>query len=333
MKSPLLFTGKTDYAYASGVIRGLENYLLGRSEYQKLIDSDPDSIDNVLAEFGYSSSEKDPEIALNLATEKLFETIDKLSKGDKIADIWKVRADFSKISAIVKSILLDTEPPELVTWGFFNSEKLSREIYYHFDPEKKCSLPVHYIKTIERAQSNFKSHKTTLSVDIAVDSSFSDYVSTIVPASEYFKRFWSFYVDWWNVKAFVRIRKAKLSSSLFYDTFNVSGDIPLSIFTDAMESDNERLSTHFMHTEYGKSLQDVIKQAFEGMLIPLDNYFRGKLLAHYKYTRYCLYGLELLLAYESIKLEEIAILRTIVRAKKARLPVNKLKEVINFALE
>ncbi|MCD6595079.1 V-type ATPase subunit [bacterium] len=332
MKTPLLFKGDTKYAYASGVIRGFENYLLNRADYQKVFDADVNQIGTVLTEIGYGGSEQNPEHALDTATEQLFTDIQTLSKDKKFTDTLPLKFDFANTRTYLKSHFLDAEIPELLRWGTIPPDILTRQIEFLLNGEKS-ELPQCLKDAISAAEQSFLQFHSSVAIDSTVDREYIKYFGSILPDSEFFRRWFAIYTDWVNIKSFVRIIRSKLPHKLFGEIYIDCGDIPAEKFTNSVELDIESIPSTFSNTEYGSRLPDVMRLAFSGKLAPLDIFFRLKLIESNRYTKFCSYGPELLWAYAQIKLEEIGSLRTILRAKSAKLSFDAIKEVISVVLE
>jgi len=332
MKPTLIFKGDARYTYASGVVRGLELYLLGRADYQKLLDTPKEQLSTVLSEFGYQVREMRFEEALNKATKSLFDLVDKLSYHKELTSIWRTRTDMSNLSAVLKARFFETVLPALPDYGSIPVDDMVRQVNEYFE-SGRCELPQVMIDAIETASAKLKELNKPVAIDFAVDKVFVNYFRSILPSEEYFTRFWAIYADWLNTRAFLRIVFAGIPLKDFWELFVPDGDLGADLFRSAAEAEKESMPAHFSNTEYGKVLSDVIKEALGGNMMMLDTFFRAKLLSLYKYTKYCAYGLELLWAYLCTKLEEISLIRTIVRAKLAGMEPSKIKEVVTFGME
>ena len=332
MKQPLIFKGDTEYAYASGVIRGLENYLLTRADYQKVFDAESNQIGAVLTELGYGGGEHNPEHALDIAIERTFATMDSLTKDNQFTDLWRMQYDIRNVQSFLKAHFFGEEIPPLLQFGTISAENLIHNIELALNNEKN-DLPELFIECIAEAKRLYNSFHSPVAIDIALDRKFIGYIHEVLFESEYFDRWFAIYADWVNVKSFVRITRSKLPIKLFGEGFISNGDIPEEKFAQAMELDIENIPGIFLLTEYGRKLVEVIKKAFAKELEPLDIFFRTQLIMHYRYTKFCLFGPELLWAFAGTKLEEIGSLRTILRAKSAELPFDSIKEVISVVME
>ncbi len=332
MKSPLIFKGDTRYTYASGVVRGLEPYLLTKADYQKVIDAELNQLSIVLSELGYGGGEHTPEHALDIAVENLFAQLDKLSQDKNFTDTIKLRYDFQKSSVILKSHFFDKPLPQLVDWGFYHTDILISGIGAILDGGKSGFLKI-LDEAILSAKEIFAAYNSPIVIDIALDKYYCEHIRSVLPDSEFFARWMAIYADWLNIKALARIAAAKLPVKMLWDMFVEGGDIPLKKFAEAEEGGIEHIHSAFAITEYGRKLSDALKSAMDGDLSAVDTMFRMELISLYRYTRYCSYGLELLWAYSLLKLEEIGVLRTILRTKLAKIPVEFVKEVISVVVE
>ena len=332
MKPPLIFKGDARYTYASGVIRGLELYLLTKSDYQKIIDADINQLTTVLSELGYGGGEHHPEHALDIATDNLFALIDKLSQDRIFTDAIKLRYDFQKAGVILKSRFFEKPLPELPLWGMLPDDELISGVESILNGEKS-NLPDVLVDGILSARKTFSTYNSSNAIEIALDSEYCKHLQSVIPEGEFFQRWMRIYADWLNVKAFVRISLADMQMKVFREFFVECGDIPGKKFAEAEELGAEHFSSVFSNTEYGKELSDALKKAVDKNLSAIDTLFRIKLISLYKYTKYCPYGLELLWSYSLLKMEEIGVLRTILRTKLADIPIDFAREVISIVVE
>ena len=335
MKAPLIFKGDARFVYASGVVRGLENFLLTRADYQKVMDAEVHQLGTVLGEIGYGGGEHDPEHALDLATEQLLALMDKLGRGSEIPQILRRGFDFRNAAAYLKWRWFGTKDEKFdayLGWGEFEPAALVEEIEKALAGEKHA-LPPYLARGVEQSRELVDKYSSPIAVDVALDGAYFDYLRAALPKGEYFARYLALLADWQNLRGFVRGVNLKLNQRLVREGFLPGGDIPQDRLDEAFELEREAIPGAFAHTEYGSGLNDVLKEALSGNLGALDVFFRAKLIDLYRYTRYCLFGPELLWAYAQTKLEEINTLRTILRAKAARLPMDLIKEVISVVLE
>lgn len=332
MKQPLIFKGDDDYVYASGVVRGLEPYILKKADYQKLMDTENRQIRVVLSEFGYGGGERNPEHALDSATERLFKQINKLAPEDEFIHALQLRYDFQNAAIILKARLFEKEPPQLIQWGTIPHDEIIRQIDFLLSGEKS-DLPEILANGILKAKNSFSLYNSAMIMDMALDSFFAAYLRGIFPVNEYFSRWMAIYADWLNTKAVVRTLRAEIPVKPILDMLIPGGDIGDEKFIAAAEAEMEHIRTIFSSTEYGRELSDAIAAAMKTNSAALDLFFRTRLIAIYRYTQYCSYGEELIWAYALVQLEEIGALRTILRAKAANIPMDAVKEVISIVME
>lgn len=333
MRSIFLFKTDERYTYSTGVLRGLEPYLLKKADYQKVLDSELDELAGLLSDLGYGGSEMKIEHAFDVATEKLFALTDNLSRDKTITDTLHLRYDFLNSAAILKARLFDGGTvAEFIPFGKIPKDKLMKGIDAICEGEKP-DLPDILTESISSAKRFASAINMALAIDAAMDKSFLMYNRQVFPKSEFFERLWQINADFLNMKIFIRLAKMESLKKMFWQFFIPDGTIPKELFKSALETELCNIHNEFRNTEYGIKLSDAVKQAIGGKSNIIDNFFKSRLLALYKYTRYCPYGIEVLWAYANMVLEEIGALRTIVRSRKAGVPKDKIMEVISFAME
>jgi len=332
MKQPLLYKSSSEYTHASGVIRGLEKYLLTRADYQKVFDAEPNQIGAVLSELGYGGGEHNPEHALDTAIEQLFNAVDKLSKDRDFTNVWRIRYDFQNVQTYLKAHFLGEEIDTFAPWGSIQTDVLTRKIEAELNNEQS-ELPEPIVNAVKSAKKFFNSYHLAVAVDVAIDSEFAKHIESVLPEGEYFKRWFAIYADWSNVKSFVRTVRSSLPIGLLWDGFVPDGDIPKDRFLEALENDKESIHTTFTYTEYGKPLANVVKNAFSEKLLQMDIFFQKLIRNLHGSTKFCLFGPEPVWAYMGMKHEEIKSLRIILRARGAKLPFDSFKEVISVVMD
>ena len=297
-----------------------------------MLEVDYDQIPSILSELDYSGGEKEPEHALDNSITRLLILIDRLSKHKEFTDTLKLRFDFQKAATILKATFFNQPIPSLTEWGTIPNTELMQGIGSILE-NGKCNLHKAIADGIILAKEFWGIYDSALAIDIALDKTFAEYLHSVLPKTEYFNRWIAVYTDWLNMKSFVRICKTKIPHKMFWELFAQGGDIPRRLFTDALQSEDENAIAKFTFTEYGKKLIDVLKLSMEQKPATVDIFFRAQLISLYRFTKYCPYGLEILWAFAMTKLEEIGALRTIVRAKSAKIPMEAVKEVISVVME
>lgn len=332
MKLPLIFKGDADYVYASGVVRGLEPYLLTKADYQKLLDAQPNQVPVVLSELGYGGGEHNPEDALDNAIQRLLTQVERMSHHKEFTNTIGLRYDFAKVAVILKAHFLSEPIATLPHWGTIPTDTLSASIDAVLAGEN-TTLPEPIVTGIALSKRYFSAYNSALAVDMALDKTYAEYLHSVIPDGEYFARWMAIYADWLNTKALARIIASEMPSRMLLDIIIPGGDIPTDRFAEIVRGEPEHIPSVLAVSEYGKALANVFRAAVSEKPAGIDVFFRMKLISLYRYTRYCPYGLELLWAYALLRLEEIGVLRTILRAKAAEIPIDLIREVISIVVE
>ncbi|RKZ29962.1 hypothetical protein DRQ33_08325 [bacterium] len=273
MKTPLIFEGDTRYTYSSGVIRGLENFLLTPGDYQKVFDVGDEQLGTVLAEIGYGGGEHNPEHALDIATQQLLELVEKLSRHKQFTDTIRLKYDFKNAQIYLKAHFFDEKISSTLPNGTIEPDSLFAEIENLLNGEI-AKLPKPMDEGIEKVNNIISSFNTPVAVDIVMDNVYYRYLHDALPQSEYFIRWFAIVADWINTKSFVRIVRSQLPINLFPEYALDGGDIPLDKFYQSSELDTESIPMLFANTEYGNKFVDIIKHGLDGKLSSLD-FFPG----------------------------------------------------------
>lgn len=330
MKSPIFFKGDAKYAYSSGVVRGLESYLLTKADFNKLIDAPTAQMGAILSEFGYGGGEVEPEHVLDNAIKFLFDEINRITLRNEFTQIWQLRFDLLNFASALKSQLYDIGKFTFIPWGKHTYSEVSSAVS-DVVSNTKTNLDPFLGSALENALRLHKEFLNTVVIDLAIDKAFGGFVLEKIPKGDFFSRWYSLMADWMNTKNFVRISLAGIPQKLFWAVLWKPGSLYEGVFASLWEN-SESASVVLVRTDYGKQLGENVAKSMKGELYLIDNYFNSLLKELYRYTRFCPYGLEVVWAYLCVKLEEISILRKIVRSKLAGISPQQIREVV-FAVE
>ncbi|MFP4460358.1 MAG: V-type ATPase subunit [Candidatus Zixiibacteriota bacterium] len=324
------FVPKPDprYAWTSGVIRSLEKKLLRKIDYQKLIDLNEDEIAQFLNEFGYRGAKSDE---MNAQINSLLEFLDKHSNDKQLTDSYRMRWDFKNLTHILKKRMLyiDFTPEDIIPWGLYGFEN-----YLNAIESEKSEIPEFMIDAVEKARYDYDTEQEIWRIGMILDAAYLRYFTSKIPKkNQFLKQYYNILSDQLNVTTAIRFIEFDYVSRDFEEFYVDYGYIDYDFLYSLWETDRSGLVNRFIHTKYGKPLQDAVGDSLSDEdMLPLSNYFLSKRISYLMQSIYSAFGLEVLVAYFEKKRIEIDTLRTLIRVKSGNLEKEHIERTVSYVL-
>ncbi|MGQ9631872.1 MAG: V-type ATP synthase subunit C [bacterium] len=329
--------GKSDYAYAIGVIKAREVRLLDNSFFQRLLEAkDADGALQLLmeTEYGQPLSEleniRDFETALNSNRAETLRTVRKLAPNPNLIDVFFLRYDFHNLKALLKSKYSDlsasrTQRTEISADGaLLDMGKYSiDELKSWMESENFEELPEMLRDAVRLAASRYEETKDPQLIDLVIDKKMYEHLLSMVdPKSEPFLRnLLQIWIDSVNIGMFVRMRIRGRPRDKFLEAFIPGGKVPLDLFARAYNDTWDGAVGAFRTTEYAIIVEEGIRHwSQHNSTSLLDHRLNAHLMNWVRQAKYVTFGAEPLIGYIMAKEEEIKNLRIILVSK-----INKLR--------
>lgn len=318
INAPLIISGDKEYAYATGLVRGKWAKRLGRSEFQRLIETAPDEINKTLSELGFTGADKDPERALRDEWEQTISLVESVSRDPEITDLFRLFIDFTNAAMVLKSELFNFDPKLFyIDVGKTDLESLQKVASGEGHHK---SVPPRVREAMLTAKALYKSIQIPLVIDVAADSYFLTVMANVLQNSKriFLREFASRWLDSNNLTSYLRIRKSGISLEHFKRFFVDGGHLTRKYFREFENLELDSIPSRLVYSVYGKPLADAVtrlvrKDDFE----PLSTYFKGMLESFLRQNIYISFGVEVVFAYAMLKKSELEAVGAIVRMKKA----------------
>ncbi len=318
----------TEFASIVSLIRVWESKLLGRIQYDRLIESGnlEDAL-KLLQETPYGSflTGRDFETALNKAAVNMYEDIHKATPYKDLVDFMRVKYDYHNIKALIKGKILEKDFSNmLIHIGNVDALELQAAVNSgelkaldKTKDDKADASGRHMIKAIEAAFADYEATKDPQRIDIILDKYMFEHMRQITASinNEFINKYVSTLIDLTNIKTLLRVKKLNKEVAFFRELIIDGGkldrDTLISLFSESLEGISHRLNSG----EYGGNLKDGI----EGLEKNIDNY----LMEYMKKAKFINLGPEPLVVYMFAREAEIRNIRIILVGK-----LNKVSDTL-----
>ncbi|MCD6097951.1 V-type ATPase subunit [bacterium] len=332
---PIITTGDTRYAYASGVIRAKETRLLRKADFYKLAEIPTDELGKAFEEAGYylknseNPSIEDYEAGLADAERETLNLIDELLPNSRLPFCLKAKYDFTNAAYLLKCQISGEKPKDagIVHIGNLSATRLRRL----FTAGEKEKIPVEFIHSIEQAKQEYEATKNPATIDITLDKEYLSLLKNCLEGNRFIKEYIGLKSDLLNIKNFVRTRLLKLPYGFFKTVFVPFGKLALNYFDELSDKQEEAIPTKLSVSYLGRRLGDELARAInEKEFLDFDVLCEAYELLFLDNTKFCPFGLEIVYAYwEKITLE-ITTIRRIILARLSGLPEERIRRIIPY---
>ncbi|MBI4652515.1 V-type ATPase subunit [Candidatus Desantisbacteria bacterium] len=311
------------YGYATGRIRMLENKLIDRVVFERMIEAEtPGAVTQLIEnKYGHLSlnSENlkicsDFESILGNEFYKFYCIIEELACDKDIVDLFFSRYMFHNIKVLIKSKYLGEEAMEMI---YFNVGPI------HFPGLRDIVLnshkdhPVTYIK--EKVEAKFiQSGNNPQIIDIMLDQEYFEWIKNLakkinLPVIDELIKIW---IDLANIKNLFRMIWLDKELELLKEITFTGGNIEKEQYIDFYISKNwTRLNDIFKYTPYKALIQKGIESLKTESLSDLERSIDVYTIKWLMDSKYIVFGVEPLLYFILCKEYEIRLLRIILLSK------------------
>ncbi len=329
LNAPLVVPGDARYAYATGIVRGKWVNRLGKAEFARLLDADPDEIGKLLSELGFAGADSDPEAAIAAEWERTIELAESLSQDRAITDLFRMSTDFTNAALAVKAAIFDFAPTYLPN-GSVSAEEMAA---FASGEGRDESIPQDLRDAMREAKGLFEKTQTPLAIDIALDGHFGKIFVARMSASrrEFLVRYARMWADIQNLTSCLRIRAAGLDIAPFEGYFIDGGYIEKAELSSFQEIELDAISARLVFSPYGKPLADAVAESIrEENFEPLATFLETQIEDFLRTNVYVSFGLEVLVAYALLKRREIRAVGAILRMKRAKIDKKRIEERVRY---
>lgn len=337
----------TNYAYAVGRIRVMENRLMKAADLDALIEAGRDSVIPMLVSMGY------PQIPADISggdsdTDPLYAYSDLLSAyfSDCVRDVMRFApepdvigiflkpADYNNVKICVKNIAGtkksgNASAPDLGKYGTVDPEML----WNAFTKNDFGGIDPVLANAAKRALEELSKSENAKNSDIIIDKAFFADMREIAYRSSFYTRrlingYLDVYADWQNMLAALRIRLASGEKADFDKAF-LSGKLKKKYYDSVLDGSNFTFSSS-PYEQYVLKECDMEKTDPGSIewIITMERLCDENLTDYFIKNKNETYKINALTAYIAAKKREISNIRIITVGKRAGLTNDEIRKIV-----
>lgn len=329
----MLRINEGDYAYASARIRAREPKLLGKSQFERMIEATAaDEAYKVLTESEYGMSGANTtgifafEELLTDEMKKCYMLLMEIAPQVELIEAFQRRHDYFNIKVLLKAEFSAQQIPAiLMETGTISSEAMSRMIRERSYNELTPLMQ----EAIEQTRDVFSKTQDPQTVDLLLDrASYHQFASDLKEINSlYLHKISEIVTDITNIKMFIRARLLKKPWDFIKKILLEGGSVPEKVYLESSEKSVDDFVEGIYTSQYGEIVQKWwelynTKKSISALEKQLDDYLMKFISEAKKVTM----GVEPLIAYLFAKEAEIRNVRIIMTGKINKLPAELIRE-------
>lgn len=321
---------RSQYTYATGLIRALEPKLLDRTDLERMIDAknieeafkvfnDTDYADNLL-----DVQAEEFEKALDDDLQQTKDLFDKIVRGKDLLRFLFLEYDFHNIKTLFKARFLEKDLDELLfSLGTQNLEflkkyilKQEKEVINNFELEGKLDSEIKEI--IDQAMTEFNENPHPHRIDAFLDRKYFELLKDLANKlnNQFINELVNFQIDLANLKIFLRARKLEKGKTDIQDQFISGGHIILkellAYYDQSLEDFFKFFAKHYNDKRVWQALEEYLK---DEKLWLLEKNLEDAKLEHLRKAKYVSFGPEVAVSFFYAKKNANSNVRSIMKGK------------------
>lgn len=314
----------SDYLYQTGLIRALENSIVGAEKLIAMAQTKNLSDLTRMLEDAGVSPENGYDAGIDARLNEAFETAYKIS-GAKVFDVLRYQYDAHNLKSAIKSALRDSDPGHLfVELGTVETSRIAACVRDRdFSP-----FPEEMAEAANTALDEYARTSDPQRIDTLIDKAC--YASMKRLLSDYdfpfLSELVSVRIDLTNILTTVRLLRMKsgyVNSAFLRENLIDGGTIEISQLVTLFEKDEEELFRYLASGEYSALAANGAGVSLSALERECDDEYMRYVKDH---TKFVSYGACVLAAYIVAREYEAKNLRILYASKQAALPTEKITE-------
>jgi V/A-type H+-transporting ATPase subunit C len=320
------------YGFADGRVRALENTLLDRQRYDRLVRaSGPTEFQSILADtvYGHHLSDEggaNVERALDLAGVSFYGFIEQHTHDTWVLRWFRQRADFYNLKIAVKGKLAGRGP---ATGNLLGGGDWAQEQLVALASGEEGAEPKVVRDAVQKVLDEIDVEPAA--VDAALDRVAQEQQLALAAGSAFVSGYLAVHADVENIRSFVRARALGENKAVFQQAFLPGGTLLEGQLVELWSEELDAVAGRLRMTRYARLVEDGVAGVRQGTMLRLERLGREHKLAFLLRARYMTFGYEPLVAYYLFRENEITNLRQLYAAKEARLVENLCREMVAYA--
>lgn len=325
----------TDFLDASAYLRVQEKRLLTAAALERAAETA--SIKEALrmlsqnSDYDFTSQKGESEYEDSLKAElaRVYTLAYSLTEHTCLVDILACKYDYHNLKAALKAKHFPqrTANPYIAVTKI-EPARLERLFEDGIDP-LKTELPMHLIEAAAAMREAFAKADTPQSIDIAADKAMFAHMLTLAAQtdSEFIVNYVKTAIDFYNIKALVRVKDMKKGTAFLSDCLANGGLTATDFFVENYSKTLSAMLPVFYYKYFGDAMRLGV-ESYErtGNFSQLERMLDNLLVQYTKQARYITYGAEILFVYLLSKENEIRQVRILVTCKRNEIAPEALKE-------
>lgn len=269
-----------NYPYANGVITALDDKVINKSKFSKLIKLEKGEFLKTLVDFGYGKNAKDKSDLESIIKSELNDTknmFDSISPNRKFTDLFYLSNDALNIKVLWKMKIFDTNHQSILV----DSGKVIKDAYVKAILNDDYSLlDLKIEKLLKEIDSKVSSLENPRLISATIDNLIYNYIfsNITITTNNAIKVYFDTLIDFSNIKSMIRSLKLNWNIDKYLEMFLDNGMISKDDFINAYSVSNDEIIRIFKKY-YNEKLSVGIKNYFDtNNLSKLELYFDGLLI-------------------------------------------------------
>ena len=322
---------QTSYAYAVARIRALENKLISRERFERLMDApSAQGVIKLLAEMEYGAdlaiaSAGDYEALLDQELSAMYRLIRSITPDSALTDLWMLHYDSHNIKVLLKAKRLKEDPDPLLSQnGTISVEKLKQAV----ENGEYGDIPV-FKEALAGLEEQLSLKMDPQNIDRTMDRAYYQHLADTARAHQnrFLMELFQMQTDLINVRTLLRVKKMEASGDFLKGLLLPGGKLPVSFFEKALEESLEMLSDRLAYSAYATVTTEGIEALQKGgRLTVYERRMDNAILGYVRSKKHDPFGLEGIVGYILAKETEIKGLRLLLVAKTNGLSPEEIRE-------
>lgn len=326
---------RSNYLYATGRIRSLENKLLDANDIERMIDAkDAQTAYKVFNDLSYADELSDIESsedyvqALDHDLMQVKKVLAQVTPDEQLLKLLFSIYDFHNIKLFFKAKYLQKDFTKHESQlGNINVANLKDAIM----KEVKTSIPEDILGIIRDANKVFEKEKNGFIIDSYLDSKYFEFIKDVVKKinNKFVNNLAKVWIDIGNVKIFLRAKKLGLEIDKINKYITEGGNILKTSLINYYQKDLKEAVTICLRGFEDTEIKEEIKNYSEGGdLWKLEKSFEDYEIKFIGGAKYIAYGPEVVIAYYLAKKNAVKNIRLVFTGKLNELKSAEIKERI-----
>ena len=332
------FSGDTRYLYSVGRLRVMEKQLIPFQKFNRMADREnwQGVLDELRSTTYYErlipvKNARMLEDAISSFVQERQQLILELSQNSPLIKAILLRHDFNNLKILLKEQWLSRQRAfPLSTLGIVEPEQLEEQF------RRPHTLPPPLQDAYQIATNDFQQHQSVFRGEMVVDLQYLKYVKSQFMNSKlpFLKEFITYRIDWLNVAQLLRWQWWQPDSPPDWHLFVPGGYLNMDFLHRLWKEPPERLPELIRFTQYGEVMAEGMEHYRQHkQLWKLEKLGEDFITAFCRLTRYASAGIEPLIAFIWVSMQELKNLHMILIAKYMGLSPEIIKTRIRMVYE